>query len=89
MYTVLLFHFSSFRYLCDYTYYTSLYLGHRRCAFIHVPPLGKPYSSQDLGRALKAVILEMLDVLTQNCTEEKEHKHEEQCHHKHQQQQRC
>uniref|UniRef100_H3D0H4 Pyroglutamyl-peptidase I n=2 Tax=Tetraodon nigroviridis TaxID=99883 RepID=H3D0H4_TETNG len=51
------------RYLCDYTYYTSLHLGHGRCAFIHVPPLDKPYSSRDLGRALQAAILEMLKQL--------------------------
>ncbi|KAM3604869.1 uncharacterized protein V6R79_017271 [Siganus canaliculatus] len=51
------------RYLCDYTYYTSLHLGRGRCAFIHVPPLGKPYSSQDLGRALQAAVLEMLNLL--------------------------
>lgn len=51
------------RYLCDYTYYTSLYLGQGRSAFVHVPPLGKPYSSQQLGRGLQAVIQEMLKQL--------------------------
>ncbi|XP_076149934.1 pyroglutamyl-peptidase 1 [Alosa pseudoharengus] len=51
------------RYLCDYTYYTSLYLGNRRCAFVHVPPLGKRHSAEDLGRALQAVILEMVQRL--------------------------
>lgn len=68
------------RYLCDYTYYTSLHLGQGRSAFIHVPPLGKPYSSQDLGRALQAVIQEMLKLL------ELDHKHNEHCSHKHVQQ---
>ncbi|XP_009319766.1 PREDICTED: pyroglutamyl-peptidase 1-like isoform X2 [Pygoscelis adeliae] len=29
------------RYICDYTYYTSLYYGSGRAAFIHVPPLSK------------------------------------------------
>ncbi|KAK7944618.1 hypothetical protein WMY93_000346 [Mugilogobius chulae] len=48
------------RYLCDYTYYTSLFVGNGRAAFIHVPPLGKPYSSEELGRALQTVIAEML-----------------------------
>ncbi|KAM9323316.1 pyroglutamyl-peptidase 1-like [Pholidichthys leucotaenia] len=57
------------RYLCDFTYYTSLYLGQGRCAFVHVPPLEKPYSGQDLGKALQAVIQEMLKLL-----EEEEHK---------------
>uniref|UniRef100_A0A3Q2VN99 Pyroglutamyl-peptidase I n=1 Tax=Haplochromis burtoni TaxID=8153 RepID=A0A3Q2VN99_HAPBU len=51
------------RYLCDYTYYTSLHLGKGRAAFVHVPPLAKPYSGKDLGRALQAVIQEMLKLL--------------------------
>lgn len=59
------------RYLCDFTYYTSLYLSHGRSAFIHVPPLGKPYSREDLGRALQAVVREMLELLDQ--AEEKIH----------------
>ncbi|KAI1235212.1 Pyroglutamyl-peptidase 1, partial [Lamprotornis superbus] len=29
------------RYICDYTYYTSLYYGNGRAAFIHVPPLSE------------------------------------------------
>lgn len=68
------------RYLCDYTYYTSLHLGRGHSAFIHVPPLGKPYSSQDLGRALQAVVQEMLKLL------ELDHKHNEHCNHEHQHQ---
>ncbi|XP_020796561.1 pyroglutamyl-peptidase 1 [Boleophthalmus pectinirostris] len=51
------------RYLCDYTYYTSLFVGNGRSAFIHVPPLGKPYSSEELGRALQTIITEMLTQL--------------------------
>ncbi|XP_063146759.1 pyroglutamyl-peptidase 1 isoform X2 [Candoia aspera] len=51
------------RYLCDFTYYTSLYQSHGRSAFVHVPPLGKPYSAEQLGRALQAIIEEMLNVL--------------------------
>lgn len=54
------------RYLCDYTYYTSLFLGDGRSAFVHVPPLGKPYSAEDLARALRAVVLEMLELMEQN-----------------------
>lgn len=53
------------RYLCDFTYYTSLYLSHGRSAFIHVPPLGKPYGREDLGRALQAIIRGMLELLDQ------------------------
>ncbi|KAM9719754.1 pyroglutamyl-peptidase 1-like [Menidia menidia] len=68
------------RYLCDYTYYTSLYLGQGRAAFVHVPPLGKPYSSQDLGRGLQVVIQEMLKLVEGKYTEEesKDNKH---CNH--------
>ncbi|KAF3699186.1 Pyroglutamyl-peptidase 1 [Channa argus] len=65
------------RYLCDYTYYTSLFLGHGCSAFVHVPPLGKPYSSQDLGRALQAIIQEMLNLLQLNPAD-KEHNHKHQ-----------
>ncbi|KAI1883059.1 hypothetical protein AGOR_G00241350 [Albula goreensis] len=54
------------RYLCDYTYYTSLNLSRGHAAFIHVPPLGKPYSAEELGRALRAILLEMLEVLSQS-----------------------
>ncbi|XP_039190621.1 pyroglutamyl-peptidase 1 isoform X1 [Crotalus tigris] len=54
------------RYLCDFTYYTSLYQSHGRSAFVHVPPLGKPYSAEQLGRALQAIIEEMLNVLEQS-----------------------
>lgn len=53
------------RYLCDFTYYTSLYRGRGRSAFVHVPPLGKPYNADQLGRALRAIIEEMLGVLEQ------------------------
>ncbi|TRY55188.1 hypothetical protein DNTS_032667 [Danionella cerebrum] len=51
------------RYLCDYTYYLSLYEGAGRSVFVHVPPLGKPYSAEELARALRALILEMLELL--------------------------
>ncbi len=54
------------RYLCDYTYYTSLFLSEGRSAFVHVPPLGKPYSAEQLARALRAVILEMLELMEHN-----------------------
>ncbi|CAI5799242.1 pyroglutamyl-peptidase 1 isoform X1 [Podarcis lilfordi] len=51
------------RYLCDFTYYTSLYHSHGRSAFVHVPPLGRPYSAEQLGRALQAIIAAMLSDL--------------------------
>ncbi|KAM4551871.1 pyroglutamyl-peptidase 1-like isoform 2-T3 [Odontesthes bonariensis] len=70
------------RYLCDYTYYTSLYLGQGHAAFVHVPPLGKPYSSQDLGRGLQAVVQEMLKLLEGDYTVE-ERKNNKHCKHTH------
>ncbi|XP_010219580.1 PREDICTED: pyroglutamyl-peptidase 1-like protein isoform X2 [Tinamus guttatus] len=48
------------RYICDYTYYTSLYYGQGRAAFIHVPPLSTWVTADFLGKALRRIILEML-----------------------------
>jgi len=31
-----------------------------RCAFVHVPPLGKPHSVEEITAALKVAILDML-----------------------------
>ncbi|XP_063770823.1 pyroglutamyl-peptidase 1 isoform X3 [Pseudophryne corroboree] len=64
------------RYLCDFTYYTSLYKSHGKSVFIHVPPLGKPYTSEQLGQAVQAILKVILDMLDQsedqiNC----DHKH--------------
>ena len=44
------------RYLCDFIYYTSLYLDACPVVFVHVPPLNDPYTSQQLGQALKDII---------------------------------
>ncbi|XP_065268563.1 pyroglutamyl-peptidase 1-like protein [Emys orbicularis] len=48
------------RYICDYTYYTSLYYGNGKAAFIHVPPLSKLVTADFLGKALQIIIVEML-----------------------------
>ncbi|XP_039347718.1 pyroglutamyl-peptidase 1-like protein [Mauremys reevesii] len=48
------------RYICDYAYYTSLYYGNGKAAFIHVPPLSKLVTADFLGKALQIIILEML-----------------------------
>ncbi|XP_074693509.1 LOW QUALITY PROTEIN: pyroglutamyl-peptidase 1-like protein [Strix aluco] len=56
------------RYICDYTYYTSLYYGNGRAAFIHVPPLSKSVTAEFLGKALQTIILEML----KQCGKERE-----------------
>lgn len=48
------------RYLCDFIYYTSLNQNAGCSAFVHVPPLDKPYSAAQLGRALRAAVRAML-----------------------------
>ncbi|XP_033107560.1 pyroglutamyl-peptidase 1-like isoform X2 [Anneissia japonica] len=53
------------RYLCDFIYYTSLHHIHAKsgqgnAAFIHVPPLGRPYTAKQLAEGLKLAILNML-----------------------------
>ncbi|XP_060536331.1 pyroglutamyl-peptidase 1 [Cylas formicarius] len=44
------------RYLCEFIYYTSLNIDRNRSLFIHVPPLNKPYTSQQLAEVLAEVI---------------------------------
>uniref|UniRef100_A0A8C0J8E6 Pyroglutamyl-peptidase I like n=1 Tax=Chelonoidis abingdonii TaxID=106734 RepID=A0A8C0J8E6_CHEAB len=51
------------RYICDYAYYTSLYYGNGKAAFIHVPPLSKLVTADFLGKALQIIILEMLKMV--------------------------
>ncbi|KAK6178904.1 hypothetical protein SNE40_011386 [Patella caerulea] len=48
------------RYLCDFSYYQSLHIDKRKAAFIHVPPLGCPYTAGEIAEGLRAVILSML-----------------------------
>ncbi|XP_041325208.1 pyroglutamyl-peptidase 1-like protein isoform X3 [Pyrgilauda ruficollis] len=59
------------RYICDYTYYTSLYYGNGRAAFIHVPPLSESVTAEFLGKALQTIILAMLE----QCGEQRERDH--------------
>ena len=47
------------RYLCDFIYYKSLHMSKCPVLFVHVPPLNKPYSGEQLGKALK----DLLEVL--------------------------
>ena len=51
----------SYRYLCDFIYYTSLSINSTCTAFVHVPPLNKPYSAVELARGLRHAILAMLE----------------------------
>ncbi|XP_060778954.1 pyroglutamyl-peptidase 1 [Neoarius graeffei] len=48
------------RYLCDFVYYLSLYLGQRRAAFIHVPSCGSLASPERLVPQLQTIIQVML-----------------------------
>ncbi|XP_005107404.1 pyroglutamyl-peptidase 1 [Aplysia californica] len=48
------------RYLCDFSYYISLHQNRDCSAFIHVPPLGSPYSGAELALGLQASIRAML-----------------------------
>lgn len=57
-----------FRYLCEYIYYKSLHMDRTRVLFVHVPPLDKPYSVQELGNGLNLIIEEALKQLEEsNC----------------------
>ena len=51
----------SSRYLCDFIYYTSLSINSTCTAFVHVPPLNKPYSAVELACGLRHAILAMLE----------------------------
>ncbi|CAN9499267.1 unnamed protein product [Ophioblennius macclurei] len=51
------------RYLCDFTYYCSLYHGQRRAAFVHVPSSGSLASPERLIPLLQALIQSMLQQL--------------------------
>jgi len=51
------------RYLCDFIYFTSLNVDQSCTAFIHVPPLERPYTARQLAEAIKVAILAMLEQL--------------------------
>jgi len=53
------------RYLCDFIYYTSLNINDTCTAFIHVPPLNKPYSAQQLAEGIRAAIISMMQQIEQ------------------------
>lgn len=44
------------RYLCEFTFYKSLQMDPSRTIFVHVPPLGKPYSAEEISSGLLDVI---------------------------------
>ncbi|KAM9377034.1 pyroglutamyl-peptidase 1 isoform 1-T1 [Pholidichthys leucotaenia] len=51
------------RYLCDFTYYCSLYHGQRRAALIHIPLSGSLASTDRLVPLLQTLIMDMLKQL--------------------------
>ncbi|XP_075216897.1 pyroglutamyl-peptidase 1 isoform X2 [Lycorma delicatula] len=51
------------RYLCEYTYYTSLSQDHSRCLFVHVPDLQKPYTSEQTALGLCRIIKLLVEQL--------------------------
>lgn len=55
----------STRYLCDFIYFTSLSVSKTRTAFIHVPPLDRPYSAHQLAVGLRLAIRAMIKQMTQ------------------------
>jgi hypothetical protein len=63
-----LFHFVV-RYLCDFSYFSSLHISHHKAAFIHVPPLDMPYSASQLADGLRVAINDMIEQVTdkENC----------------------
>ena len=52
------------QYLCDFTYYSSLYLNRAPVLFVHIPPLDKPYTKSQLAETLKHIIEEALLEIT-------------------------
>lgn len=48
--------FGIFRYLCEYTYYKSLHVNKGKTVFVHVPPLEKPYTAEELTEGLAEII---------------------------------
>ncbi|KFM81744.1 Pyroglutamyl-peptidase 1, partial [Stegodyphus mimosarum] len=46
-------------YLCEFIFYTSLKIN-RNTAFVHIPPIGQPYSAREMAETLAVIIHSML-----------------------------
>lgn len=57
----------SHRYLCEYTYYTSLSIDNTRTLFVHVPDT-QIYSSEQTARGLERIVELCLEQLNENDT---------------------
>ncbi|GLV43471.1 uncharacterized protein CBL_04013 [Carabus blaptoides fortunei] len=55
------------RYLCEYIFYKSLYIDCNKTMFVHVPPLNKPFSAEELAESLMQIIKTALKQLTCKC----------------------
>jgi len=51
------------RYLCDFVYYRALHCSAGRALFIHVPPLGKPYTANQLAEAIAIVLKTIVEMI--------------------------
>lgn len=58
------------RYLCDFIYYKSLHLCECPVIFVHVPPLDKPYSGEQLGQGLKDLLEVLVAKMSSTCAAE-------------------
>lgn len=47
-------------YLCDFVFFKSLYSSKGRSLFIHVPPLNKPFTAEELANIIVKVLQEVL-----------------------------
>ena len=49
------------RYLCEFTFYASLCINRSRVIFIHVPPVDKPYSTEQMAKCVRDIILLLVE----------------------------
>ncbi|XP_070541925.1 pyroglutamyl-peptidase 1-like [Ptychodera flava] len=49
------------RYLCEFSYYLSLHQNCSAAIFVHVPPIGSPYTAAELANGLRIIIQCLLE----------------------------
>lgn len=55
------------RYLCEFIFYKSLQINRERTIFVHVPPVGRPYSAEEVASGLVDIIKCALRQLENRC----------------------